>query len=116
MLQFPDKCRVNNRDLSTGFAGFVPTAHIRRRRFEREAGNRLVKAHGCGGLAAKSTDIDCPLFGFPHAADDDDRNLGDRMFAHLVIDLLVAEIRFHDHAGFTQGSGHFLTIRNRPRT
>ena len=49
-------------------------------------------------LAAQSAHGDVAAFGVAHTDGEDDRDLGERVFAHLVADLFVAQIWLHAQA------------------
>jgi len=44
--------------------------------------------------ATEAPDGDRPHLGLPLADDEEDRHLGEAVLSHLVIDLLVAKIKF----------------------
>src|SRR5579883_3631611 len=75
---------------------------VRRDGFVDERGQSRVEAH-CPLLAgAEPADRDRSFARLLLPGDEQDRNLGQRVFAHLVADLLVAKIALDLQAGLTR--------------
>src|SRR3546814_3128429 len=71
-------------------------AKIGRRRLDPEALDQLVEAdHFLAGVGSERAERHRPLLGLPLADDEQIRNLGEAVLAHLVVDLLVAKVRLH---------------------
>src|SRR3954449_11789657 len=66
--------------------------HIRRGRFLHQRGDRLVRRHHLLPVAAEPADRDRMALGFLLADNEEGRDLGQRVLADLVVDLLVAQV------------------------
>ncbi len=71
---------------------------IRRCRFEGQQRYQFVQRHDCGLLFAQTPYRDRPVLDLLAAHCQDHRHLAEGVFAHLVVDFLVAQISFGTHA------------------